>query len=216
MASATRHVRRAIALDLESVGVHVKDPADLVDTDFPYPAAIPVLIRWIDELRTVELSDDDRGYLWETLARALTVPQARPAAGPALAQLFREESLSQMTRWAVGNALDTVADPSLLDEMLAIATDRRFGMARQMVVHALGRVGKGRRREEVVDRLIELLDDDTVVAHAIIALTKLRAARAVDAIARHVDSDIPIARKSARTAVAKLRTRQPDDAPGRA
>jgi HEAT repeat protein len=216
MASPTRHVMRMIAQDLESVGVHVKDHTYLIETNVPYPSAIPVLIRWIDQLRTVDLSDDDREYLWETLARALTVRQARPAAGPALVVLFREESLAEVTRWTVGNALDTVADPSLLDEMLAIAADRRYGMARQMVVHALGRVGQGQRREEVVDLLIELLDDDTVVAHAIIALTKLRAARAVDAIARHVDSEIPIARKSARTAVAKLGTRPTDVTPGQA
>ena len=110
-----------------------------------------------------------------------------------------------MKRWAVGNALDTVADASMLDEVIAIAKDPRFGMARQMVVTALGRVGKETRREEVIDCLIDLLDDETVVAFAIMALTKLRAIRAVDEIAKHVDSQIPIAKKSARTAIAKLR-----------
>ncbi len=205
MASATRNVMRMIARDLELVGVHVKDPTDLVQTDAPYPAAVPVLIRWIDQLRTIELSDADRSYLWEMLARALTVREARRVAGPALVRLFREEQLPEMKRWAVGNALDTVADASMLDEIIAIARDRRFGMARQMVVNALGRVGKETRREEVIDCLIELLDDETVVAFAIMALTKLRAVRAVDEIAKHVDSHIPIAKKSARTAMAKLR-----------
>ena len=92
MASATRDVMRMIARDLELVGVHVKDPTDLVQTDEPYPAAVPVLMRWIDQLRTIELSDADRSYLWETLARALTVREARHVAGHALVRPFMKSN----------------------------------------------------------------------------------------------------------------------------
>lgn len=204
MASAATHVTRQIVHDLELAGVRVKHPSDLVNTDASYKAAIPVLIRWIDQLGTVDLPDRDRDYLWETLARALTVREARPDAGPALLRLFREPRLNVETRWAVGAALDRVADASLLDEMIALAEDRSFGPARQLIVEALGRIGKGPRREEVVDVLIGVLDDDSVVAFAITALTKLHAVRAVEQIARHVDSPIPIAKKMARAAVAKL------------
>ena len=68
----------------------------------------------------------------------------------------------------------------------------------------MGRIGKGSRREEVIDVLMGVLDDESVVAFAITALTKLKATRALEQIARHVDSSIPIAKKMARIAVAKL------------
>jgi HEAT repeat protein len=210
MGSASSRVARQITEDLAAAGVSVKHPRDLVDIADPYPAAIPVLIRWIDRLGTAELPEDDRLYLWETLARALTVGEARPVAGPALVRLFREPRLREGNRWAVGNALDTVADESLLNDLIALANDQGFGAARQMVVHVLGRVGHGPRREEVVDCLIGALDDETVVAFAIMALTKLRATRALSKIAAHIDSPIPIAKKSARTALGTMGPASPN------
>jgi len=204
MATALTLVTRQIADDLAVVGVPVRRPSDLVSAAETNKAAIPILIRWIDLLGTVDLPERDRLYLWDTLAQALTVRVARPIAGPALVRLFREPRLPEAYKWTVGNALDQVADASLLDDLIALTNERSFGSGRKMVVHALGRVGKGRRREEVIDVLIGVLDDDSVVAFAIMALTKLHATRAVDQIAQHVDSPIPIAKKVARAAVAKL------------
>jgi hypothetical protein len=190
--------------DLAAAGVQVKHPGDLTTREDLPKAAVPVLIRWIDELGTVDLPDRDRWYLWDTVARALTVRAARPDAGPALVRLFREPRLPEAYKWTVGAALDRVADTSLLDDLIALTKDRSFAGARQPVVEALGRVGKGSRREEVIDVLIGVLDDESVVAFAITALTKVNATRAVEQIARHVDSPIPIAKKMARIAVAKL------------
>jgi len=59
--------------------------------------------------------------------------EARPDAGPALVRLFREPRLNVETRWAVGAALNRVADASLLDEMIALTKDRSLGPARQLV-----------------------------------------------------------------------------------
>ena len=204
MATALTLVMRQMKEDLAAAGVQVKHPGDLTTAQDLPKAAVPVLIRWIDKLGTVDLPDRDRWYLWDTVARALTVRAARPDAGPALVRLFREPRLPEAYKWTVGNALDQVADASLLDDLITITKDRSFAGGRQMVVHALGRVGKGRRREEVIDVLIGVLDDDSVVAFAIMALTKLHATRAVEQIAQHVDSPIPIAKKMARAAVAKL------------
>jgi len=190
--------------DLAAAGVQVKHPSDLTVVEDLPKAAVPVLIGWIDELGTVDLPDRDRWYLWNTVAKALTATAARPDAGPALVRLFREPRLPEGYKWTVGAALERVADASLVDEMMALAADRSYGRARAMVVEALGRLGKGRRRDQVIDLLLGLLDDDDVVANAITALTRLKAVQAVDRIARHVDSPVPIVRKTARVAVVKL------------
>jgi len=204
MATALTLVMRQMKDDLAAVGVHVKHPSELASAETPPKAAIPVLIRWIDWLGTVDLPDRDRWYLWDTVAKALSSREARPDAGPPLVRLFRDPRLPEAYKWTVGATLDRVADASLLDEMIALTEDRSFGEARQLVVEALGRLGKGRHREEVIDVLIGVLDDDSVVAFAITALTKLKATRALEQIAQHVDSPIPIAKKMARAAVAKL------------
>ncbi|NUO55844.1 MAG: hypothetical protein HOV71_19865 [Hamadaea sp.] len=204
MATALAHVTRQMTEDLAAAGVRVKHPGDLTTLEDLPEAAVPVLIRWIEEIGTADLPDRDRWYLWDTVARALSVRAARPDAGPALVRLFRDPRLPEGYKWTVGNALDQVADAALLDEMIELATDRSHRGARQMVVQALGRIGKGPRREEVIDVLIGELDDDDVVAFAITALMKLKATRAVEQISRHVDSPVPIAKKAARIAVAKL------------
>lgn len=70
--------------------------------------------------------------------------------------------------WAIGNALSVVADDSHFDELAELARDRRYGTARQMIVHGLGRS----RHPAAVGLLIELLADDDIAAHAAIALGK--------------------------------------------
>jgi hypothetical protein len=196
---------RQMKADLEAVGVQVKHPAHLSEAEKVPKAAFPVVIGWIDWIGTVDVPDRDRWYLWDTVAKTLATRQARPfGAGPALLRLFRDPRLPEAYKWTVGSALYTVADVSMLDDMVALTRDRTFGGARQMIVESLGRLGKGPRREEVIDVLMSVLDDDSVVAFAISALAKLNATRAVDEIARHLDSPIPIAKQMARNAIAKL------------
>lgn len=195
--------------DLESVGVHLKHPTGVAALENLPKAAVPVLIGWIDWIGTVDVPDGDRWYLWDTVAKGLDTRQARPVAGPPLVRLFRDPRLPMAYKWTVGCALYRVADASLLDDLIAISRDRSFADARQMVVESLGRLGKGARREEVIDVLIDVLDDgdESVSAFAISALAKLNATRAVDQIARHLDSPVPIAKRTARNAIAKLGAR---------
>lgn len=204
MATALALVLRQMKDDLAAMGVHVKRPSDVAVVEKLPKAAIPVLIGWIDWIGTVDVPDRDRWYLWDTVAKALATQQARPAAGPPLLRLFREPRLPEGYKWTVGSALYQVADAALLDDLIAITKDRSFADARQMVVEALGRLGKGPRREEVIDVLIGVLDDESVLAFAITALMKLDATRAADQIVRYLDSPVPIAKRMARVAVAKL------------
>jgi HEAT repeat protein len=67
--------------------------------------------------------------------------------------------------------LEVLANDEVIDELIEIATDRRYGPARQMVVLGLARP----KDERVVGPLIELLNDDEVAGHAAMALGKLRA-----------------------------------------
>jgi hypothetical protein len=100
----------------------------------------------------------------------------------------------------IGDALERVADESVLDGLIEIASDARHGPHRRPVVAALGNMGKARDR--VVPILLDLLHDDEVAGCAVMALGKAREARAaVEPFADHREQWV---RKEAKNVRAKL------------
>lgn len=190
----------ALINDLAELGVSISSVWDLVNRREPYDAAIPVLIEW---LRTVDdrVPEADRSRVREGLVRALTIRAARPAAAQVMLDQFRSlDDPSGEVRWAIGNALSVVADDSVFDDLASIVNDRRFGIARQMVVVGLGRSKDPR----AVPLLINLLDDDDVVLHAVSALGKLKAPAARSSLGRLLVDRRPPVRKAAKKALDRL------------
>lgn len=140
-----------------------------------------------------------RASFREGLVRSLTAREARGIAGQALLNEFRRGAESGY-RWVVGNALEVVADPTMLEELLELARDKRYGADRQMVVLALGRIAD----QKAVDALVEMLDDDVVAGHAAKALGRLRARTARGALERLVERSSGWIRAEARRTLSKL------------
>jgi HEAT repeat protein len=193
--------RAALIDELHAAGVPVRDVWDLVNAKVQYRAAIPVLIDWLGHVAE-RVPEPDRPKLTEALARALTVPAARPAAGPVLIDAFRRVSdpTGMGLRWVIGNALSVAADDSVFDEMAALAQDRGYGKARQMIVQGLGRSKDPR----AVPLLIGLLEDDDVAAHAISALARLRPAAARQPVESMLSHPQALVRSEARKALKKI------------
>lgn len=187
--------------ELRSVGVGVDDVWDLVNSPLPHAAAIPVLLDWLEHVDE-RVASYDRPKFIEALARALTIRAARPVAAPALIRAFKEadEGSAPLLRWALGNALSVVGDDSFFDDLAALALDRNYGIARQMVVLGFAR-SKDRR---AVPLLVSLLDDDDVVLHATEALGKLKATEARSQLEALVIHPRPAVRKAAYKALGKL------------
>ena len=154
--------------DLVAAGFHVRTIADLRYRRLRYSAAVPILISWLPRMESAAVKEE--------IVQCLGVSYAKPAAARVLVEEFRraDESLSPGLRWAIGNALDVVADDSVAAEMLAIALDCSYGASREMLVVALGNLGDPR----VVPALIELLGDEDVCGHALMALGRLAPLRA--------------------------------------
>jgi HEAT repeat protein len=170
--------------DLRRAGAPCSDLWELVTTNIAYPAAIPVLLDWLEHLDE-RLPADTRDKTHQVLVRALTVVEDPSGLG---------------LRWVIGNALEVVADDSVFDDLEALVRDEAFGRARQMVVLGLGR-SQDRRAVPV---LIDLLNDPDVAAHAAIALGKLRAAEACSALEEHLADPQPLVRREAKKALTKL------------
>src|SRR5215218_1475862 len=154
---------REMEAELEAAGIETTDLgifSSVVPTTFDYEAAAPILVRWLQLVRDpVEK---------EVIARSLTgVKTASSEAARAIVAEFRRADMDAETqKWAYGNALATLADAEVADDLLELLADRRHGSARQMLCDALKRTKDPR----APDALTELIDDDEVAGHAILAL----------------------------------------------
>jgi HEAT repeat protein len=197
-----RYAEAAVGVlhDLEAAGFSVTTMQDLRQRGVGDRRAVPVLVRWLPEIVYLPLKRD--------LIATLGSSWARPAAARPLVEEFRridpaeDEAPGTDVRWSIGDALERVADESVVDDLIEIATDARHGYHRALVVAALGRMKKARDR--VLPVLLELLNDDKVAPYAVMGLGKLKALEARPAIEpflAHTDSWV---RNEARKALAKL------------
>ncbi len=163
-----------------------------------YPDAVPVLVRWLPRIVDAAVKED--------IVRTLSVPWARQLATRPLIEAFRslpeaDDPTGTSLRWAIGNGLEILADAHVLDELIAIAEERRYGLTRQMVVLGLARP----REPRVVEVLVRLLDDDQVAGHAAMALGRLRARAARPRLERPAtEASASWIRKAALKAIARI------------
>ena len=155
--------RRALEAELQERGIDTTDFGmftSIAPTTFDAEKAAPILVAWLP--RMTDLVDK------EVIVRSLTgTKTARAAAAAAIVGEFRHAPLdAETTKWAYGNALATLAGPGNADDLIALIRDERHGTARQMLCDALKRTKDPR----APDVLIELIDDDEVAGHAILAL----------------------------------------------
>ena len=148
--------------ELKQAGIAIDDFGvftSLRPTTLDFAAAAPILLSWLPRIESETIKD--------VIARSLTgEPEARRlGAARVLVDEFPRLA-DQQTKWAYGNALSTLADESVADDLIALLRDREHGTGRQMLCDALKRT----RDPRAPDVLIELIDDDDVAGHAILAL----------------------------------------------
>jgi len=180
---------------LRRLGMDVTSVFDLLLWGDPYPRAVPVLLDYLPRVQNKGIK--------EGIVRALTVKEARGKADKALVSEFRSLPAEQQyfsLKWAIGNALSVVATDAVFDELVELVRDKRHGRAREMLAVALGNM----KNPAVVDVLIELLGDEEVAGHAIMALGKLKAEKARPFIERFLEHPKAWVRREAKKALAKL------------
>ena len=180
-----------LVAELAVQGFEVQTPADLFNKRMNYRSAVPTLIEWLPRISNPDVKAD--------IARALSVKWAKPTATPVLLQEF-ERAEDDILRWAIANALEVVADDSAFIPIAAWASDSRYGDSRQMLVLALGHMSS----PAVFDVLVQLLSDETVAGHAVIALGNLHDPRARPAIEPFLKHPKKWIRDEARKAIKKV------------
>jgi HEAT repeat protein len=197
-----RAALRAAGIRDDDFGFFARDipEAGIRAPRFDFEAAVPVLVEWLPRVETALVK--------ERIVRSLTGEKAAtPLALEPLVAEFRRADDDGL-KWAIGNALATLADDSIAEELVELARDRRHGRSREMLMDALART----KDERALDALVELVDDDDVAGHAISALRRLGPksslpylARARPALERQAAEGVwPIARSQATKALGRL------------
>lgn len=127
--------------DLRGVGLQLDSIWDLVNTTDSYPEAIPVLL---DHASRPYATGPYSWRIREAILRALTVPEAR---GEPAWRILREFEVAcdvdAHVRWGFANALQVVADASMvgeLERLQSIEHDEKIGkMLRLAAVKAAKR-----------------------------------------------------------------------------
>jgi HEAT repeat protein len=183
-----------IKSELAKVGVSINSVYDLVNTNQPYPSAVPVL------LNLLKVGIEDVGTR-EGVIRALAVKEAVGKASSILLAEYDKVPRSQMMlRWAIGNTIYTTITEADVESIVPIVMDKENGISRQMFVAALGKV-KSAKAEDV---LITLLDDDDVASHSLEALGRIKSSKAKDKIAALTTHPRALIRREALKALKKI------------
>lgn len=154
---------------LRSQGVTVETVWDLVNTSAPYPHAIDLLIQLLPVVHDVTVK--------EGIVRALTVREAKGKASQALISEFKSAGFGPEVhglKWAIGNALHTVALPHDAHEILELTKDDRNASTRQFLCRTLGKL----KYRASIPTLIRLLQ---VTELCVPAMEGLRSLLAVEA-----------------------------------
>jgi HEAT repeat protein len=145
-----RRAEEPLVRDLYSTGYRVESAWDLVNTATPYPEALPILLEHLKR------PYPDR--VREGIARALAVRGDAKFAWSTLVDLYRAEPAGTDTKDGLAVALAAVADREVLDELIALAEDRKNGESRILLLRGLTRS----RRDEARAAVERLQDDPEV------------------------------------------------------
>jgi len=165
-AQELRDAQGPLLQELRSVGLDLDTVWRLVNVPNTPEAAIPVLIR--------HLHGNYPARVREGIARALAVPEARPA-WDILVSSFRASAIANDGDVSVGLAcaLDAMAVAADFDTIAELVAAPQYGEARGILVYTLAKLSRERAR-----KILEPLKDDPDLAQNI--KPALKGKRSVD------------------------------------
>jgi hypothetical protein len=165
-------LERPLAEELKAAGFDVESAWDLFNRKEPwnkrerikpYAEALPILLK--------HLGRDYPPAVREGIARAMAMPQSR-FAWHDLVRFYRDEKPNR-AKDGLAVAVAAAADASVLDELIALAKDRKQGGSRLLLLSALARSTEPKARAA----LMELGTDPELEKEVQIILKRLRSKR---------------------------------------
>lgn len=119
---------------------------------------------------------------------------------PMLIKDFYESTTPNCTRWFISDCLYQIRSKKYVDDYIKIISNPAYGQDRQMVILLVGKL----KIESAIPILIDLLEDEGVRLHAIIALGDFKREDLRPYFKRFENSKHPGWRKYAKAALKKL------------
>lgn len=123
---------------------------------------------------------------------------------PMLLDDYYSEKTTDLSRWFISDCIYQIRSKRYVQEYLDIVSNKTFERNRQMIILLLGKL----KVEKAVPILIDLLEDESVRLHAIIALGCFKREEFRPYFERFQDSKHSGWRKYARAALKKLEPKQ--------
>lgn len=171
-------------------GVEISSINELMKINIKHRALVKILIRHLSEI------DDESDK--EFIVRCLGVKGFAEATESLINEFYNSNNIT--FKWTIGNTLSIIENNEYLPKMLRIVQEKEHGIARQMIVEGLGRF----KDNNVKAVLIELLNDEEVVGHAISALAKTGDVTVVKYIEPYLNHKVKWIRNEACKAIKKL------------
>ncbi len=182
-----------LAAELEEAGFKVERLGELRRRGVGDRRALPALLKWFPRATFAPL----RGDIAYVLASRWAQPEGLRALLDEYHRIDGSTTPSDgMVRAAICTSLERVADNTVLDELIAIASDPTHGTGRGMAVVALGNMHHD-ARQAALDTLLKLLEDDDVVLFALLGLVKMDAREALRPVVFLTRHRNPIVAKTA-------------------
>jgi HEAT repeat protein len=190
----TRSAIKPILDHLNKIGYSVDSLYDLRHQGKSWKSAIPVLLHWLPLAANQDIK--------ESIIRCLSVPWTGNKATAFLLEEFKKVfETDPQYAWTIGNALSIVDVTGFEREIVGLCRNQKFGTARQMIVMTLDRLSRFTEAEEAA---LDLLNDEEVRLHAIIALGKMKSKRALFHLEKLLADKKGSIRKEARKAITKI------------
>lgn len=176
--------------EVRDKGVEINNINELKKINLKYRDLVPILLKHLVEIE----NENDK----EFLVRCLGVKEFVEASKTLINEFCKSHNLT--FKWAIGNTLSIIQDESIITELINIAKEKEHGIARQMIVDGLGSF----KDENVKVTLIELLNDEEVVGHAISGLSRMGDKSLIKYIEPFRSYKVKWVRKEAEKAIKKL------------
>ncbi|HXA40258.1 MAG TPA: HEAT repeat domain-containing protein [Phenylobacterium sp.] len=182
--------------ELSKIGLNIGSVYDLAKISLS-KEAVPILLSM--------MRSTTHPAIKQGIIRALGDRDNSRDIGPELLSYFKDidenEWAREDTKWVLGNSIEIIAGPELLDDMIEIALDDSHGKSREMIVLGLGKI----RDERAFLALKNLVNDPQVEGHAVSALGKLGDRRAIPLLESKTSSGKSWVRREAKSALNRLR-----------
>lgn len=177
--------------EIREKNIEISSIDELIKIDKKYKDLVPIILRHL------ELTDDESDK--QFLVRCLGVRGFTDVTETLIKEFYEASSVSY--KWAIGNSLLNIMNKESLETMIKIAQETEHGIARQMIVVAIGKM----KQIETLPVLLNLLNDEEITGHVIIALSNFKDQSIIPFIEPYMNHQVKWISNEAKKLIKKLR-----------